>query len=244
MRIFPPFHVSGILLPVLLMLATGCGGKSADSGKDQSGETEPSEAQVIEITVDDLPIGEYLPPLDDGRVELAEPKDWKRFARDNKYVARFYEEDPGALPRIIVSAEDSPYEGIADVDDSNHLDLLAAVVAEVSDKSSMYERPLLVHLGERYFVRYVLKAKLGVEGAERQILVTVLGGRKYEIDLQINARTIQSNKAKGYAVAASLRAAPPAAPGENPTVGDTEPATPEADATSPAASTTPAEAKQ
>ena len=226
--------VCGLLLG---MAWTGCGGSDTGPGDDSSqpnannSTAEPEGFSPVAIAGDDLPIGDYLPPLDEGRVELADPKGWKRFPRSKDYVARFFYTNSKSLPRIIVTSADSPYDGITEATSDNHEALLKAVVAEVGDKGSLLETPLAVTIGDRPYIRYVLSARLGPEGAERQVLVTVLGGRKYEVDLQIKKRTIQEFKTAGYAVAASLRKAesslpqtpvPPAAPAAD----DSEPKKP------------------
>ncbi len=52
------------------------------------------------------PLGDYLPPLDDGRVLLAPPEGWIHLPRSAKYVVRFKMKDAGDLPRIVVTATD------------------------------------------------------------------------------------------------------------------------------------------
>ena len=196
------------------LLALGCGGAETNS-TDQSGTgattpgnggaaAPPADAQPVSVARESLELGEYLPPLDDGRIELAEPAKWKRFPRSNDFVARFYLENSTSLPRILVTAEPST---LPDTTAENLSELLKQVHSELADSQSVLESPLPMIIGGRPFVRYVTKVAFRMQGAERQMLTTVVGGRRYKIDLQLKTRTINDFKAAGYAVGASLRAA-------------------------------------
>lgn len=185
------------------LAATGCG----DSVDPRANNAVHGPPALLQLDASELPIGDYLPPLDEGRVELADPSNWQRFPRSKKYLARFYRGMSSSLPWLIVTADDSPYEGITEVGEDNYQQLLEAVAADVSQRPSLIESPLPMKIGDNYCVRFVLKASLNKHAAEQQILVTVLGGRRYTIDLQIAKGTMEDYKRAGYAVAASLRPA-------------------------------------
>lgn len=218
-------------LACLLTLAAGCGGDGESPERPSAVDQGPAGTpvvsdEVVEVEAEGLPIGEYLPPLDGGRIELAQPAGWKRFPRKAEYVARFYEEFASSLPRVLVTASDAATTEAATRE--NLPQLLEQVRQEVGQKESLLEAPLPMVIGGRPCVRYVLKVTYHNAPAERQVLVTVLNGRRYEIDLQIKADTIQQYKTAGYAVAASLRPldAPPAAPGAEPAPAEPAPAEP------------------
>ena len=211
--LLPPSRQLLICLAFLFPFAHGCG------GGDEGGTSNPPPAapSLVTVAADELEIGEYLPPLDEARIELADPTGWERFPRSKKYLARFYRGSSSTLPWIIVTADDSPYEGIQDTTADNYELLLEAVTAEVNERPSLWETPLAMKIGDNYYIRYVLKATLNQHAAGQQILVTVVGGRRYTVDLQFIKGTILDFKSAGYAVAASLRPATtslPAAPAD------------------------------
>lgn len=207
---------------------SGCGGKSpappgpvpAAANPKKAGK-EPVGQIVKRIDPRSLPIGEYLPPLP-GDVELAEPVGWER-ARRQGHLAVLLESKSRPLPRILVSAEPSPYEGIAEATEDNLPQLEEAVSKEVR-QDRLLELPHSIIIGDRPCVRYVQRTQFNGAPCERQVLVTVMGGQRYMIELEFLAdRDINDIKQAAYVVAATLRpagelpplTAPQLAPGDS-----------------------------
>ena len=98
-----PVILFTLCLAMCLAISSGCGsGTTKDtSNKRGKGESPASAAQptgdessaasgLRQRTVDELPpVGDYLPPLDGGKVEVAGPASWNLLPRDSKYLVRF-----------------------------------------------------------------------------------------------------------------------------------------------------------
>ena len=220
--------LGGLGVVVLSML--GCGG-GGDASRPAVGK--PTASAIKRRTVDSLPaIGEYLPPLDDGKVEIAPPADWKPLPRDARYLARFVKGKASELPRITVTAWDSPLVEVADLNESNAGLLEAQLIKEMKrDKKTVTELPKPIILGSTLFLRHVRRARLpSGDHVVVQALDTVRGGRIYTIELiaNIDAPRPEEYEAslthwrdQGYAVAANLKfggrePAPTETPAETP----------------------------
>ena len=186
------------------LLAVGCGGKS----KVIEGEAEAPT--IRKVSADKLPaLDEYLPPLDDGKLELAGPKDWKRMSREAKYLARFVKGDPLGLPRVLVTAEQADIAQFETADEENVVEFANIIGARLKDgKATVLEpsRPMMI--GQHAFARYVLRAKFKNANIERQMLQTLVGGRLYTIDLQVADGELlkhREHRDAAYAVAAGLK---------------------------------------
>jgi hypothetical protein len=170
-------------------------------------ETTPS---VKHIDAGSLALGDYLPPLDDSRIEIAPPADWRPMPRDSKYVVRFYKEARNGLPRIEVVVEDVDAEGITDVTEENLSDFISWANKQLEERgTAVLEPPIALVIGKNPCARFVsnLKLKLGDNTllAERQSLQVSRGGRLYTINLLILPGTLLQSRDAGYAVCAGLR---------------------------------------
>lgn len=192
---------SGAAGLLLLCLATGCGGKPAD-------DDSPSEPAVKEVSADKLPpLADYLPPLDEGRIQIAPPTDWKVLSRDNKYLMRMVRGSEVGLPRILITTELLTPEGIDTATPENVVEFTAKVGAGLKErKAAVLEPALPMVIGENAFARYVLKAKMGQSMIERQVLQTAWQGRMYTVDLQVTDQAeMKKHRDVAYAVAAGLK---------------------------------------
>jgi len=225
MRACSAFMVLLVVLPL-----TACGKpKSATSStapsKAARASHEPAATESAEVAPDSKPttskierrdvagftLGDYLPPLDGGRIEIATPDGWKPMPRDSKYVVRFTELDSGGgLPRIDVVVEENKLGGFTDVTESNVADFTAAVAKELkANGTAVIETPIPMVIGSVPCARYVshLKLQIGVGTilVERQTLALLHAGRLYKIDLLVTLNKLTESRDAAYAVCSGLR---------------------------------------
>jgi hypothetical protein len=171
------------------------------------------------------PVGDFLPPVDDGRLQAAAPLDWNVLPRGKTYVMGFAKGKASELPRIVIAASDAP----AGSPPTLAADSAAAFVTlmdnslRTSAKSgarTVNEFNLPLVLGDTTFVRHVRQAVLGDMPCVIQSLQTVQGGRLYAVELiaEIEAaraedyeKSLTKWRDAAYTVAAHLKFA---APGE------------------------------
>lgn len=169
-------------------------------------------SEIKKYAASDFTLGDYLPPLDGARIEIATPDGWKPMPRDSKYVVRFSElAGGGGLPRIDVVVEESSLGGLTDVTEANVVEFAVAVAKDLeASGTAIVEAPLPMLLGSVPCVRYVsnLKLKIG-EGTlpvERQTLVLLHAGRLYKINLLVELKKLtESNRDAAYAVCCGVR---------------------------------------
>lgn len=192
-----------IAVCLVSILGVGCGGKPGTGDK-----TTSDSPAIKKVSAAKLPeLDDYLPPLDDGKIQLAPPKGWKVLPRDNKYLTRIVLSDPIGLPRILVTVEESMLEGIDTATADNVVEFASATATSLKErKAATLEAAKPMIIGDNAFVRYVLKSKLGKTTAiERQMLQTVAGGRLYTVDLQVAEGEIPKHRDVAYAMAAGLK---------------------------------------
>jgi hypothetical protein len=201
----------------LVLLAAGCGG-CGGSSPEAAGDLKHREIASLPA------VGDYLPPIDDGRLAVAPPADWSVLPRGRTYLLGLARGKPTELPRILVNAEEPPPESPEELTEEN-----AAAFAELQDaelqqvakqgKKKVHEYHLPIVLGETAFVRHVRQASLGAgTPCIVQSLQTIRGGRLYTVELLVQIDAAQANeygqalteaRDYGYAVAAHLKFAPP-----------------------------------
>jgi hypothetical protein len=213
-----------------LLLAAGCGG--SPSGESGGPDAAPA-AQIKRRSLESLPkIGDYLPPLDTGRIEIAPPADWNLLPRGTLFEAGFVKGKASELPRITLAAWDSPLDDITELTAENAGRLAAHLLKEMEhDKKIVEEPPRPIILGSTLFLRHVRRAKLPSGGnVVVQALETVRGGRLYVVELLVDVDAPRGDEYEasltkwrdyGYAVAANLKftageSTPPAAAPEAP----------------------------
>jgi len=191
--------------PILLALfcaamCAGCGG----------GPTKPVDPFAVKVAKDgqgyDLSVGDKLPPLDEGRIELAAPEGWKPMSRSSQYVIRFDRGGQLSLPRIEVDAEDSPYD--IETLTSENVEEFARILDKEVAGPAILEPPKPMIIGGMPCVRYVVAVRLqtrtGVLDAERQVIETIFKNRLYRVNLLILEGEILKYRDAAYAVVASL----------------------------------------
>lgn len=213
-----------ILLYLLTCSAIGCGSHSPVPSPKQ-GELAPGGAEDARSTdwtikhyaIEELTATEDEFLIDDGRVEVAPPKDWKRLPRSDKYLVCFTHADRAGLPRITVTSEAFSSSVFENVTSDNLVDFGKFRLEALSggdEPAKLIEAVRPLQLGETTWIRYVVAASFANAAAEKQILETVHEGKLYRIELQVAPETLTVHRDAAYAVAAKMRfieadAAPP-----------------------------------
>lgn len=219
------------LVPLLLVWLVGCGGGDG-GGSAGTKASQPGASSFKRRTAESLPaVGDYLPPLDNGRIEIAPPEDWNLLPRGTLFEAGFVQGKASELPRITLTAWDSPLDAITELTEANAEQLAAQLIKELKqDKKTVVEPPRPIVLGETLFLRHVRRARQkSGDNVVIQALETVRGGRLYSVELLANIEAARAEEYEasltkwrdyGYAVAANLKftsgAEPPATTTETP----------------------------
>jgi hypothetical protein len=178
-------------------------------------------------------IGDYMPPLEGGSLEIASPNGWDWARPGGDYVVGFVPRgsDVNSLPRILVSAEDSPYPDVRRVSKDNLQEFVKTVSDSLAGKKIAEPvRPLV--LGENAFACSVTYAKRKNAVVSQQVLETVVAGRQYAVRLEVYERQFDKYRDAAYAVAMSMKFA---AGGESPPLATDEPGAEEPTDVDPAA---------
>lgn len=214
-------------LTMASMAFLGCNGQPAgNAGAKPGTEADGGSGSIKHRTLESLPaVGAYLPPMDDGRVEVAPPEKWTPLARDNRYLVRFYKSKQTEPPRIEVSVTDTPNPDLTDATEENAAELVKQLKQyhqRLGRKFQEPPRPIL--LGDHLFVRNVRMARAGGELRTIVCLQTVHGGRLYTVELIVNPgpeaanydEAIKTDQDAAYTVAAHLKFQGDATPATEP----------------------------
>jgi len=194
------FWLSGGLpsLTVLLVLLAGC-------GEDPPKTASPPQAQ------DRLPkLGEYLMPLDDGRVEIAPPAGWVTPPRKSEFLVWFKKSNQETYPCILVTVED--HDGIANVTPKN----VEAFVKELAEgfkadgataKLARSITPVKIgsFAGAAYRRRGKVKQDFKTIVLDRLIVETAADGRKYRFELRVRDGAVDKYQPYVLAVASGTK---------------------------------------
>jgi hypothetical protein len=214
--IFLPL-LAGFALALFTLL--GCSQSPPASKAPSAAVEQPAEKakpvaasvmEIVRIDAAELTVGDYLPPLDGGRIEVAPPSGWRPMPRDSEYLVRFYKQDRNSLPRLNVTVEEGAVGGISDATAENIAEIALALGEELIAKETALLEPVVpMVIGTVPCARYVsnLNLKLATNTilAERQTLVVVRGGRRYVIDVLVLPNRLRQGKDAAYAVCAGLR---------------------------------------
>lgn len=163
--------------------AWGCQKSQPDKGA--------KEKPVPEMVKGNLPqLGDYLPPLDHGRLEIAPPKDWDISPRSAQYLVRFQSDPNNPYPTILVTASDC--DRFKNVTPENIEDFAKFVAAEL-ETAGARTAVKMGKIGNLIGVIYTKRAKIkGSFGniIDRRFFDTVVNGRRYRFELQAAPETI------------------------------------------------------
>lgn len=221
-----------LCLAVLLAGCPGAGTTGGGAGKSGAGGHGGAS--------DDLAskIGDYMPPLDRGKLEIAPPKGWDWANPGGDVLVAFKPKDAelNSLPRILLAAADSDSVGIDDVGPDN----VEAFVRQISNslpEPKPKEPVRAVSLGKHHFARYITFGKRRNQVVAQQTVTTVVGGRVYTLRLEVYQHQFEKYQAALSAVAMSMKSA-----GQNPVEAET-PGAKGPPAAEPAAGSSPDKAK-
>jgi len=160
-----------------LILSGGCG-KSRSGG----GSETPS---VARLDVGELPgLGDPLPPLDEGRLEISPPRDWVVSPRSSRYIVRFQAAEGSPYPTVIVTAQDC--QQFKNIDAAN-VDAFAKFVASELASAGVKTTVKTGQIGQLVGVIYTRRARVkdalgGI--VDRMFFDTVVAGRRYQFELR------------------------------------------------------------
>lgn len=200
---------------VVAMVVVGCTKPAVGPAPPAAPTTTESGIRVRAAA--ELPkVGEYPPPIDDHRLEVAPPADWLVVPRTAGSLITFVQDRGSQLPRIAINAQDAP-EGIdANLTEDNVAELLKWLETDLQESQrTAWEKGLPIILGETLFVRHVRPAR-DASGTPLvvQSLQTVQNGRLYTVELIVEVDAARAEEYEGsltrlrdhgYAVAASMR---------------------------------------
>ena len=215
----------------LVLAGAGCdskGGSAGGGGDSGTAAATKDAAGIKHYSPDKLPAVEYnIPPQDEGRLEAPTPTGWKAGSRQGGVILWFSEiKDRSGLPRIVITGVPTKLEGITAVTKANVAEFAKRVAAELEEKEQeVLEPPKALLLGENAWARYVLLGKFKERPVDRQILRTVVDGREYVVELQVNRETVLQHRDSAYALAAGIKFHPAgtAAPESGATPGESKP---------------------
>ena len=193
-------RLTRLLLVGLVVFALGC----APDGPGDKAATGPGGAKPADELAER--IGDYMPPLDRGRLEIAAPKDWNWANPGGDVLVAFKPKNAevNALPRVLLSVSDSEFPGIDDLTPDNIKVFEGLVADAVADKKTR-EPVSSVKIGGQPFVRYVLWAKRRNQVVAQQVLQTVVGGRQYTLQLEALQAHFDQQKVVLSVIAASMK---------------------------------------
>ena len=213
-------HLMLIAATCLICLVIGCNSgddsaadTDASADSDQPAATTPTD-QVYKYTLEEInPIGDYGPPYDDRRIELALPKGWHRGTKKPDMVVWYhkFKNNPQLLPQIRITAEDAPEDAPQNAtaeDVKEYAQWVDKWVEGQIGDETLIEPVVPLVLGENAFARYVRAGTYKSRPAHRQTLVTTLDGRIYIMETIVYEGDLEkdrNNVLDGYAVAGSLR---------------------------------------
>jgi hypothetical protein len=188
---------------LLTLSLVGCGGSANTSSEGRGGGGSAADLSVKRVDAAELPkLDEYLPPLDEGRIEVAPPAGWNRMAKTASYLCSFTEAKGGRLPAIVVKVSEPTVEGFDNVNEENVAEFTQALQATLKEP---LEDAVPMVIGSNAFARYVKAARVKNAAAEVQVLATIQNGRMYTVELQVIAKAILAHRDHAYAVGAGLK---------------------------------------
>lgn len=150
--------------------------------------------------------GDYMPPLDNGRIEIAPPEGWDWKRPGSPYLTGFCEKGGSInnLPRILIKAEDNSFAGFENVTEENVVDFAIAVAQQLGDEKLLAPVEPMV-LGDIACARYVKLGRMNNAAVGEQVTLTVANGRLYTVRLEAIEHQFQTYRDQGYAVVAGLK---------------------------------------
>jgi hypothetical protein len=229
-----PCRAGVLLVAVLTVAAGGCGGGTSKATKSKAKAEKPIAPAEVDTTM--------ALAIDGGRVTVSPPVGWKREPRSKDYLARYLPGGGKTYPSVTVLGGDPP-AGIAEVDEANHAEFVAAVTASLAEqftnaegKSTLLKKPAAVELGPHKAAVWTSPGKAKVSGLsqpiERSCSAVVVAGRMYTVEARApKGKLDDDGRASGRGVAAGIAVATKPEPAAEPpaeSAGETPAAEPAA----------------
>jgi|GEM_PF-844341 len=166
-----------IVVAFLLVGAIGC--------QKPAAQGDPKTTDVPRLVSGRLPeLGDYLPPLDEGRLELAPPKDWAVAPRSNRYIVRFQADTNSTYPSVLVVGSTSErFKAVT----AENLEAFAKAVAAELESAGAKTTVKMGRIGNLIGVTYTRRARVKDDFGgivERLFFDTVVAGRRYQFELR------------------------------------------------------------
>ena len=183
------------------IILAGCSGgdpadKSAASG---SASADPSDVLAEKL-------GEYMPPLDEGRLEIAACKGWNWGRPGGEILVVFKPQDAeiNSLPRVLLTVEESPFLELDNVTPANVEDFVSLVADSLADAKPQEPVRAVTAAGQP-FAQYTLLAKRRSQIVVRQVLQTIVDSRVYTLQLEVYQPELDQHKMALNVIAASMK---------------------------------------
>ena len=231
------------LLSVAVIVAFTVGCSSEKSGGD-GGSGGDKKARIPVVKADKLPpLGGYMgTKLDDGKLEVAPPDDWRFGARNSKlYLVKFDADAKSMFPAITVTARDSS-ASFRSVGKENIRAFAEYITKDATERkvSGVKTGVAAVVIGDKFCVTYTRAMIINKNKCDVQVIEVLNGDRIYSVNLRMLQDLDDDKYApirdRAYAVVAGLKFAATEAPADVPAAnadGDTpdeEPAAEDANA--------------
>lgn len=200
-------RVSPLLVALLLLAVPGCGGAK-----------KPKKAKADKPIVPAAVDADSAVTVDEGRITVSPPVDWKREPRSKDYLARYVPGGGKTYPSVTVLGGDPP-AGISAVDADNHDDFVAALAESLAGqftnadgKSALLKKPAAVELGPHKAVVWAAPGTAKVDGLsqpiERSCAAVIVAGRMYTVEARApKGKLDDAGRAAARGVAAGIEAA-------------------------------------
>lgn len=221
-------HQLGWMAALCVFAFLGCGGSddpAATDGARATHGTDVTEEGPKKVPKSQLVVVTYgFRALDDGRIEVGTPSGWEFRPREKDYVIWFTKTGGGLIPQIIVTAADANGDFGDTLTEDKVVEFAAAIEKQLADEGKTLGKGLVepvrpMIIGDRPCARYVTRAKVklaptDIPTVEIQVLVTILNGRKYTVELRVRdeddppdgmADELKAERDAAYAVLAGIR---------------------------------------
>lgn len=169
--------------------ASGCSKTSSEKSEPAAGPSVPDLAQP-----DMPPLGDYLPLLDEGRLEMAPPKSWAVSPRSAKFVVRFQSDPSAPYPSVVVTVEDcAQFRNVTEKNIGEYVKYVAAEMEAAGRSGTIQPGRIGQMIGVVYQRRVKVKDSLGTI-LDQLYFDTVRGGRRYRFQLWANSDVIDLAK--------------------------------------------------
>lgn len=209
-----------LLAAALLLVAAGCGSKTAKKKAKKAAGDAPAPV-VVEEKLPAINADSAL-TVDGGRLMVASPQGWARGPRSKDYLVRYTPAAQKTYPSITVTSADPP-AGFTEVTPATHADFVQAIAAGLAEtfaedgKSTLVKQPAAVTIGDHLGVAYAApgRAKVGSteETIDRSFLALVVNGRLVTVEARAaKGKLDDKGRLTAKAVAAAISAPKPAEP--------------------------------